>query len=121
MSINRFYALVDGRWKKLDDNDHQRAHTDNWVGVSHGANALVDERYYFSSLADAQEFYREGWKGTAIITMASLANSITPACTQKAGRLTVGPIYGDAPSHEDEGLRGISKSTLEVLDEDVEM
>jgi hypothetical protein len=54
--------MIDGRWKKLDDGDLGHLHTDYWVDICHGANALDDERYYFDSLADAQEFYLTGWK-----------------------------------------------------------
>ena len=62
MSIDRFYARRDGRWRKLDEADLSANCTDYWVDLCHGGNVLVDERYYFGSLADAQEFYLTGWE-----------------------------------------------------------
>lgn len=62
MSIDRFYVQCDGRWNKLGEAELSNVHRDFWVDVFHGANILINERYYFFSLADAQEFYREGWK-----------------------------------------------------------
>jgi hypothetical protein len=62
MSIDRCYAEAEGGWKRLDEIDLQHSQLDFWVDLSHGANILIDERYYFSSLAAAEVFYTGGWK-----------------------------------------------------------
>ena len=82
---------------------------------------MVDERYYFSSVADAQEFYREGWKERQYLDDGDQPVGLDHAGLYSRGHLIHGQsIHGDAPGHEGEGLRGILEKYTEGLDEDIE-
>jgi len=121
MSIDRFFTRCDGGWKKLNDNDLQLLHTDYWVDVSHGANILIDERYYFSSLADAQEFYLEGWKERQFLDNDNQPVGLDHKGLYSRGRLIHGTtIHGDEIGREGEGLRRIVEKYAESLGEDLE-
>src|ERR1035441_1454344 len=74
MSIDRYFKQTNGNWVRIDartvdgENEYipqqelQDLTTEFWVDISHGANLPIDERYYFSDLASAIDFYSEGWK-----------------------------------------------------------
>jgi len=121
MSIDRYYAHVDGKWNKLGEAELSNVHTDFWVDLCHGGNALTDERYFFNSLADAQEFYLTGWEERQYCNDDDQPVGLDHAGLYSGGRLVDGEsIYGDAPGHEGEGLRGILEKYTEGLDEDIE-
>jgi hypothetical protein len=121
MSVDRFYAQCDGKWKKLNDNDLQRSHTDFWVDLAHGGNALTDERYYFESLADAQEFYLTGWEQRQFMDDNDEPVGLDHSGLYSRGRLIHGTtIHGDEIGHEGEGLRRIVEKYAESLGEDLE-
>jgi len=122
MSIDRFYAQRDGKWKKLSDSDLQRSQTDFWVDLAHGGNALTDERYYFDSLADAQEFYLTGWEQRQLMDDDDQPCGLDHAGLYSRNHLIHGTsIHGDEIGHEGERLRAIIEKYAEKLDEDVEL
>jgi hypothetical protein len=82
---------------------------------------MVDERYYFSSLAAAEEFYIGGWKERQYLDDDDQPCGLDHAAFYSGGRLIDGlSIYGDATGNEGEGLRGILEKYTESLDDDVE-
>jgi len=102
MSIDRYYAHVDGKWNKLGEAELSNVHTDFWVD-------------------DAQEFYLTGWEERQYCNDDDQPVGLDHAGLYSGGRLVDGEsIYGDAPGHEGEGLRGILEKYTEGLDEDIE-
>ena len=122
MSIDRFYAQVDCKWKRLDDIDLQRSQTDFWVDLSHGANAMVDERYFFQELASALEFYLTGWEQRQLMDNDDQPCGLNDAGLYSRGRLIHGrSIHGDEIGHERTRLREIVNGLCRSLAETGEL
>lgn len=56
MSIDHYFVKDGNSWRRLDAQAHQ---TEYYVDISHSG---VDERYYFASFSEAEQFYNEGWQ-----------------------------------------------------------
>jgi hypothetical protein len=60
MSIDSYFLQQsNGSFRRINP---RREDTDIWVDVAHGKNVLVDERYYFTDLAQALAFYESDCK-----------------------------------------------------------
>ena len=60
MSIDNYYAAIDGQWARINTSDDWEACcTDFWVDICHGGQFMIDERYYFADVASALDFYLE--------------------------------------------------------------
>jgi hypothetical protein len=122
MSVDRFYAEVDGRWKKLGEAELSDVRTDYWVDICHGGNVMVDERYYFSSLASALEFYLEGWNERQFVDADNAPCGLDHSGLYSSGRPIHGQsVHGDIPGHEGEGLREILDEIEKALGEAEEL
>jgi hypothetical protein len=121
MSIDRLYSRHDGRWRKLDQADLSANCTDYWVDLSHGGTILIDERYFFDSLSDAQDFYLKGWEQRQYLDDNDEPVGLSHSGLYSRGHLIHGTtIHGDEIGHEGEGLGAILEKYTEGLDEDIE-
>jgi len=60
VSIDNFFLQQpNGGFRRIDPVEEP---TDIWVDVAHGENVAIDERYYFTDLAQALAFYETGCK-----------------------------------------------------------
>jgi hypothetical protein len=106
MSVDRCYTQNDGKWHKLAEAELACCSTDFWVDICHGGNMMIDERYHCFSLADALEFYSDGWKQREYLDDNGLGCGFDHMGLYSRGRLIHGQSsHGDFPGHEGEGLR----------------
>jgi|ERR1019366_1180965 hypothetical protein len=133
MSIDRYFKQTNGNWVRIDartvdgENEYipqqelQDLTTEFWVDISHGANLPIDERYYFSDLASAIDFYSEGWKERQYLDEDGKEMGLDHSGLYSRGRLIHGQsIHGDAPGHEGENLRRVCEALTRQLDAEEE-
>jgi hypothetical protein len=105
MSADRFYKYINDAWHSLSEAELSACSTDFWVDLSHGGNVMVDERYYFSSLSSALEFYAEGWKQRKYFDDDGKSCGLDHSGIYSGGRLIQDQsAHGDISGHEGEGL-----------------
>jgi hypothetical protein len=81
---------------------------------------MIDERYYFSSLAPARQFY-PGWKAREFTDDDDQPCGLDHSGLYSSGRLIHGQsVHGDVPRHEGEGLREILEQYARLWEEDAE-
>jgi hypothetical protein len=114
MSIDHYYTQIHGKWVSTNWRD-----TSFWVDISHGRNALADERYYFHDLASAIEFYVKGWRKRQYLDDDGNAVGLDHKGLYSRGRLVHGhSIDGDAPGHEGENLRQICEVLARTMNQE---
>jgi hypothetical protein len=97
MAIDCYYTRVNNKWVRIYE---PLSFSEFWVDISH-AVSFNDERYYFSDLAAALEFYLEGWKGRQFENSDGFGEGLDHSGLYAHDRLIHGEsIYGDAPGHD---------------------
>jgi hypothetical protein len=113
MSIDRYFVQIDSKWVRINPgsvdvefSDFNPADLyDFWVDICHGANFSVYERYYFSDLVSALNFYLDGWRNRQYVGDDGKGLGLDHSGLYSRGRLIHGlSIHLDAPGHEGEDL-----------------
>lgn len=103
MSIDRYYTRVDGDWVRFYE---EVSFSNFWVDICHATPMLIDERYYFSDLATALDFYLEYWQKREYQNPDGSGQGLDHSALYSRGRLIHGrSVHGDTPGHDGENLR----------------
>jgi hypothetical protein len=79
----------------------------------------VDERYYFSDLTSALDFYLDGWRDRQFVDDDGKGIGLDHSGLYSRGRLIHGlSIHLDAPGHEGENLAKMMGRFIKHLNEE---
>jgi hypothetical protein len=117
MSIDRYYTQINSDLERIDKPGDEHGHdiTDFWVDISGG---LADERYYFTDLASALEFYLGGWRTHRLVTEEDGEGGERLGLYSRRRLIHGLSIHGDAPGSEGENARQILEAVVRKLEEE---